>query len=55
MTDHEALDLERIVDRSRILVDSRNATAAVAEARGMERSSGWIVKGSESPAGAAPA
>ena len=50
VTDHSALDLERIHRCARILVDSRNATSRVrtrgetAPGRG-----GWIVKGGEPP------
>ncbi len=50
VTDHEGMDLERIFDRARILVDSRNATAAIAMDSGVGRSEGWIVKGGESTA-----
>jgi UDP-N-acetyl-D-glucosamine dehydrogenase len=48
VTDHRDFDLERIYDRSRIMVDSRNASAKVARSRGMGDPQGWIVK----PAGA---
>ena len=44
VTDHSALDLDWILDRARVLVDSRNATSAAVGRRGMKRSMGWIVK-----------
>ncbi len=46
VTDHSALDLDRIVSRSRILVDSRNAVARRADGPTPgERIPPWIVKG----------
>ncbi len=45
VTDHGAFDLERIFDRSRILVDSRNATGRIAAERGEGYPQRWIVKG----------
>ncbi len=45
VTDHSAFDLERIFENSRILVDSRNATGRIAEARGEGYPQRWIVKG----------
>jgi UDP-N-acetyl-D-glucosamine dehydrogenase len=48
VTDHAVFDLERIYEKARIMVDSRNATAKVARARGLGDPQGWIVK----PAGA---
>jgi UDP-N-acetyl-D-glucosamine dehydrogenase len=44
VTDHSAFDLDWILDRARVLVDSRNATSAAVGKRGMKRSMGWIVK-----------
>jgi UDP-N-acetyl-D-glucosamine dehydrogenase len=44
VTDHSAFDLDWILDRARVLVDSRNATSAAVRKRGMKRSMGWIVK-----------
>jgi len=44
VTDHSCFDYQRIVDRSPLLVDARNATAGV---RGVDRArhpEGWIVK-----------
>jgi UDP-N-acetyl-D-glucosamine dehydrogenase len=54
VTDHTAFDLRQIMDRSRILVDARNATAGLPSPDGrVER---WIVKGmSGTPAAAASA
>lgn len=49
VTDHAALDLERVFDHARILVDSRNATCGIAAERGVRRSEAWIVKGLENP------
>ena len=45
VTDHASLDMERIFDRARILVDSRNATGKIAKERGLPRPLHWIVKG----------
>ena len=45
VTDHASLDMERIFDRARILVDSRNATGKIAKERGIPRPLHWIVKG----------
>ncbi|MFQ5536409.1 MAG: nucleotide sugar dehydrogenase [Gemmatimonadota bacterium] len=43
LTDHSVFDLQRVVERAGILVDARNATAGLVEARrGSDR---WIVKG----------
>lgn len=42
VTDHTALDLDRIFAASRVLVDSRNATSRIA---GSNRTQRWIVKG----------
>lgn len=47
VTDHEVFDLEQILDRAEVLVDSRHATAELAARRGMTPSHGWIVKGGE--------
>jgi UDP-N-acetyl-D-glucosamine dehydrogenase len=47
LTDHGAFDLEWIFDRARILVDSRNATGAIAERRGEGHPQRWIVKSGE--------
>lgn len=44
VTDHKAFDLEAIFEASPILVDSRNATAAIARAQGEGQTQGWIVK-----------
>ncbi len=43
LTDHSCFDYARIVHRSRVLVDARNATAGVAEA-GVVGTGRWIVK-----------
>ncbi len=45
VTDHAEFDLERIFDKARILVDSRNATGPIARARGEGFAQRWIVKG----------
>ncbi len=45
VTDHAALDLDRIWEKSRILVDSRNATARIAARAGETPLRRWIVKG----------
>ena len=55
VTDHEAIDLERVFDRAQILVDSRNATSAIASGRGLGSSNGWIIKGAEDPERSGPA
>lgn len=44
VTDHSGFDYERIYDRSRVLVDARNATARFAGPR-VGRANNWIVKG----------
>lgn len=44
VTDHSTFDLERILDRSRILVDTRNATGPLAAARGIGHPQRWVVK-----------
>lgn len=46
VTNHSSFDLERIFGLSRILVDSRNATAGIAAAAGVTAGKAWIVKGS---------
>jgi UDP-N-acetyl-D-glucosamine dehydrogenase len=45
LTDHSGFDYEWIVRRSRVLIDTRNATADVAEARAHAHPQRWIVKG----------
>ncbi len=45
VTDHASLPLEQIFRRSRILVDSRNATARLAERSPHGHAQRWIVKG----------
>lgn len=45
VTDHAVFDLERIFERSPILVDSRNATGKIAAGRGEGFAQRWIVKG----------
>jgi UDP-N-acetyl-D-glucosamine dehydrogenase len=45
LTDHSAFDFEWILQHSRILVDTRNATAALPDARTGARPERWIVKG----------
>lgn len=45
VTDHSSLDVHAIVERSRVLVDARNATAAVADGQRAARPNRWIVKG----------
>ena len=45
LTDHSAFDYAWIVEHSRILIDTRNATAGVAEARVGALPQRWIVKG----------
>jgi UDP-N-acetyl-D-glucosamine dehydrogenase len=47
VTDHASLPLERIFEKSRILVDSRNATAHLADSRSTGSAQRWIVKGLE--------
>jgi UDP-N-acetyl-D-glucosamine dehydrogenase len=54
VTDHSAFDMERIFDRAKILVDSRNATGSLAKERGWPRPLHWIVKGGASARDAAP-
>ncbi len=49
LTDHTGFDYERIVDRARIVVDARNATADVPEARSGGPPERWIVKVEEDP------
>ena len=49
VTDHSAFDLERILGRARMLVDSRNATSRVREKQGIAPGRAWIVKGDETP------
>ncbi len=44
VTDHAVFDLERILDRSQVLVDSRHAMSRVMRERGMESPGAWIVK-----------
>jgi UDP-N-acetyl-D-glucosamine dehydrogenase len=44
LTDHSQFDLSRIVNLSNILVDARNATAALPEAQNGEHPGRWIVK-----------
>jgi len=43
VTDHSELDLERVVEKSRVLVDSRNAVSRLGKP-GSEGASSWIVK-----------
>jgi UDP-N-acetyl-D-glucosamine dehydrogenase len=45
VTDHREFDLERIFELSPILVDSRNATGAIARREGAGQAQRWIVKG----------
>jgi UDP-N-acetyl-D-glucosamine dehydrogenase len=45
VTDHSAFDLANIYDRSRLLVDSRNATGRIARKKGAGHPQRWIVKG----------
>ncbi len=45
VTDHAVFDLEWIFELSPLLVDSRNATGAIAEARNQGQPQRWIVKG----------
>jgi len=45
VTDHSGFDLHAIFERSRILVDARNATASIAGAARTARPQRWIVKG----------
>jgi UDP-N-acetyl-D-glucosamine dehydrogenase len=47
VTDHSSLDFDRILARSNVLVDSRNATAALAGQAAGGRAPRWIVKGRE--------
>lgn len=47
VTDHSSFDLRNIMDRSRILVDARNATAGLPAPDG--RPERWIVKGMSDP------
>lgn len=47
VTDHSTFDLARILDRARILVDARNATAGLPTPDG--RKERWIVKGMSAP------
>ncbi len=54
VTDHDVFDLERIFDLSSLLVDSRNATGQIAQARGQGQPQRWIVKGSGSTRGGGP-
>ena len=44
VTDHQVFDLERIFERSQVLVDSRNATGAIAARRKAGQVQRWIVK-----------
>jgi UDP-N-acetyl-D-glucosamine dehydrogenase len=49
VTDHSSFDFDRILDRARVLVDSRNATAKSAgKSSGESRAPRWIVKGRDS-------
>ena len=50
VTDHKLFDLERIFRLSPILVDSRNATARIADRLGSGSPQRWIVKGPGSAA-----
>ena len=45
VTDHTSLDVEMIFARSRVLIDARNATAAVAASAHTAQPQRWIVKG----------
>ncbi|MSR23236.1 MAG: nucleotide sugar dehydrogenase [Gemmatimonadetes bacterium] len=47
VTDHGVFDMERIFDKARILVDSRNATGGIAKERGLPPPLHWIVKGAQ--------
>jgi UDP-N-acetyl-D-glucosamine dehydrogenase len=49
VTDHSSFDLGRIFEHSRVLVDSRNATAKVTGEQVGGRAPRWIVKGREAP------
>jgi UDP-N-acetyl-D-glucosamine dehydrogenase len=45
LTDHSAFDFGWILRHSKILVDTRNATATLPESRSGSRPERWIVKG----------
>jgi UDP-N-acetyl-D-glucosamine dehydrogenase len=45
LTDHSDFDYAWIFEHSRVLIDTRNATAGLAEARAASRPERWIVKG----------
>jgi UDP-N-acetyl-D-glucosamine dehydrogenase len=44
VTDHTDIDYDRVVDRSRIVVDTRNVTGRVLPAARRSQPQGWIVK-----------
>ncbi len=44
LTDHSDLDVQRLFDRSRLLIDARNATASIADSVRTARPQRWIVK-----------
>ncbi|MEX2529740.1 MAG: nucleotide sugar dehydrogenase [Gemmatimonadota bacterium] len=44
VTDHDVFDLERIFEKAQVLVDSRNATGAIAARRKSGQVQRWIVK-----------
>ena len=45
VTDHSSFDLQRVFDRSNVLVDARNVTATIADSKRTSRPQRWIVKG----------
>ena len=45
VTDHSSFDAQRIFERSRLLVDTRNVTSSVPDAARTARPQRWIVKG----------
>ena len=45
LTDHSSFDYQWIFEHSRVLIDTRNATANVPDARAAARPERWIVKG----------
>jgi UDP-N-acetyl-D-glucosamine dehydrogenase len=47
VTDHKAVDHERVFNLAPIVVDSRNATRGLASSSGPRPYGGWIVKGPE--------
>lgn len=55
VTDHADFDLDRIFEKARILVDSRNATGRIAAHRGEGFPQRWIVKGASRGSARRPA